>query len=274
MDTSTLPVLPPRPLTLDTAVRARRRRSALQGSAVSGVVILLSLGCALYFGSDAWQARQLWRAGTAGEVQDYSGEVSTTEKLGIPLAHSYDLDVTFVDAQGQQHTGHRSFTYALTSAASQEENPGVRYDPADPSRFVLSWEAQGLKPWSLTLIALVFGLGFVVAEVRSARRAKERRQLEDLCAQEGEELLLEQLGFTQAQGSCLVKVRLPDGTAREETLPTAPLTVERDGKTYAVALQTRSAPGKYLLVESSYAPFVAPAASAPPRAEPLAATGS
>ena len=62
--------------------------------------------------------------------------------------------VDFQDNASGLHKGHEEFTTLFTSV-DQEQRPELRYDPADPTRFVLSW---GRDVTGGRLLAAVFFL--------------------------------------------------------------------------------------------------------------------
>ena len=58
--------------------------------------------------------------------------------LGVGALKTYELDVDLQDTAGAVHRGHEEFTTLFTSV-DQDQQPELRYDPADPTLVVLSW---------------------------------------------------------------------------------------------------------------------------------------
>jgi hypothetical protein len=103
------------------------------------LVVGLALGLgSLYYGAQGLRGvladRSLWERGTPAARVRVGGRVKSN-KLVIK---DYRLDVDFQDSAGGSHLGHQEFTTLFTSF-DHERQPELRYDPSDPSRFVLSW---------------------------------------------------------------------------------------------------------------------------------------
>jgi len=103
------------------------------------LLVGLALGVgALYWGAQGAMGvlsdRSLWEKGTQAPRVRVGGRV----KSNRVILKTYELDVDFQDAAGAVHQGHEEFTTLFTSV-DQEQQPELRYDPADPSHFVLSW---------------------------------------------------------------------------------------------------------------------------------------
>src|SRR5262249_34259857 len=75
-----------------------------------------------------------WEKGTPAPRVHVGGRV----KSNRIILKTYELDVDFEDTGGAVHRGHEEFTTLFTSV-DQEQRPELRYDSADPTRFVLSW---------------------------------------------------------------------------------------------------------------------------------------
>ena len=108
--------------------------------------------------------RLLWARGTPGRLVHVSGRVEETQKLGLTFFYDYDLDVKWLDAQGQQHSGKTSFGRTFRGIGKHEQ-ARLRYDPTAPEAFVLSWAAQGGLPrFGLALLC-----GLIAFRVRLGR---------------------------------------------------------------------------------------------------------
>lgn len=107
--------------------------------AVLWLVVGLALGVgALYWGvqglSGVLSDRSLWEKGTPAPRVRVGGRVKSNRMI----LKTYELDVDFQDTSGGLHRGHEEFTTLFTSV-DQERQPELRYDPSEPTRFVLSW---------------------------------------------------------------------------------------------------------------------------------------
>src|SRR5215468_2806427 len=103
------------------------------------LVVGLALGVgALYWGvqglSGVLSDRSLWEKGTPAPHVRVGGRVKSNRMI----LKTYELDVDFQDTAGGLHRGHEEFTTLFTSV-DQEKQPELRYDPSEPTRFVLSW---------------------------------------------------------------------------------------------------------------------------------------
>jgi hypothetical protein len=134
----------------------------------------------------------------------------------------------------------------------------VRYEPSNPERFVLSWEAVGFKPWS-PFVLLLMGLGAFGGLVLWRMRALGMvLALPRLCAKDGREVLLELVSGAEWEEQFLVVYRLPGegpGRERKVLLDGAPYRMKVDGKEWLLALESPRAPGRYLLLEETLLPF-------------------
>ncbi len=107
--------------------------------AVLWLLVSLALGVgSLYYGVQGLNGvltdRGLWEKGTPAPHVRVGGRVRSNRLI----IKNYRLEVDFQDTAGGLHHGQEEFTTLFTSV-DQERQPELRYDPSDPSRFVLSW---------------------------------------------------------------------------------------------------------------------------------------
>jgi hypothetical protein len=142
------------------------------------VVGLALAGGSLYYGAQGLRGvladRSLWERGTPAPRVRVGGRVKNN-KLVIK---EYRLNVDFQDTAGATHLGHQEFTTLFTSF-DHERQPELRYDPSDPSRFVVSWarEVTGGRLMAAAFFLLmgpVFALG-AVAVTRGKLRGRAPR---------------------------------------------------------------------------------------------------
>jgi hypothetical protein len=143
--------------------------------AVFWMLVGLALGGgALYFGLQGLRGvvadRELWEKGTPAPHVRVGGRVKTNRMI----LKDYHLEVDFQDTSGGVHHGQEEFTTLFTSV-DQERPPELRYDPADPSRFVVSW-ARDVTGGRMTaaVFFVVMGPLFLVGAVLYFRGERRR----------------------------------------------------------------------------------------------------
>lgn len=170
------PVLPARPYTVSTAmIRGARIKAAiaLPVGLLLGALLLGWLGGEV---GDYLTERRIAQTGSLAKSVKIAGQ--THSKMFINNA---DLDIAYEDASGGQHRGKQSLWYAFGDI-DQHAPLSVRYDPAAPDRFALSWALDvGVSRMAFLLLCLGLGGLFVVLPlllavnqlrtVRQARRA-------------------------------------------------------------------------------------------------------
>ena len=248
-------LLGPTPWRIDTKRLSKERRNARLLAAFFAVFGLFMVWPVSEAMREAWQEYGVWRSGAPGQVLDYSGNERTRGPLGIPVFHEYTLDVTYEDAQGQQHTGEAKFD-RLFVGVDNEAGPEVRVDPADPSRFVLSW-AMELPRWLSALVFLLMPLVIGLAALGLLRTERRRRELVHLCAEDGQEQQLPLEAVSEHKGTYKVSF-MTAGKKHTETLKRAPHLVERGGQQHVVVLRSPRAPGQLLVLEDDYSPYFPP----------------
>jgi hypothetical protein len=142
-------VLPVRPLGLRMSFYLRRTAFGLFLAAFAAG----SGAGAVWAISDAWSIRRdqrIWDSGTQATDGMVHGKVRS-RGLRWVIAF-YDLDVTYADADGARYRGPVEIATMLGSVDT-DADPEVRYDPADPDRFALSWavDASGAR-WRWVVI--------------------------------------------------------------------------------------------------------------------------
>jgi len=251
-------LLPARPLQLDPRALAQRR---LRNFGVTAV--LIAMGIAFWAGS-AVSARQivaerfLWERGTHGKVLHLSGKVEETQKMGLTFFYDYDLDVKWLDAQGREHSGKTSFGRTFRGVGKREAAI-LRYDPAAPDRFVLSWAAKGGLPRAgiAILCALLGGLMLLCS--RSLVKLERRRlELLRMCAEDGEEVVGQVEKAWSHKGVHYLRYRLPDDVRVRKYQGDAPFVFAREGALHVLALRSPRAPDAPYLVEADLRSFDLP----------------
>lgn len=267
--------LPARPLPLDTALVARRFRQAVLVAVGTGAVTIFIAVMAVLTAKTHLENRALWQRGTPATLNELSGQVVERSYIGIPFGHDYSLDVTYTDAAGAQHTGHAKFDY-LFSSVPEGTDPEVRVDPTAPGKFVLSWQAEGFKPWSWPVAIGAMALAFAYGVVQLVKKARATRELPRLCAEDGHEVALEAVSVQQEKAGFRVKYRLPEGGTKtgEVVLPSAPYVLQTAQGERLLALESPRAPGQYLVLEASLSPFLVTPPAPAPAAEAPAQTGT
>jgi hypothetical protein len=245
-------LLGPLPWRIDSKRLAKERRNARLLTAFIGLFGLFLVWPVSESVRETWQDYGVWRDGAPGKVLDYSGNERTRGPLGIPLFHEYTLDVTYEDAQGQQHEGQAKFDRLFVGVDS-EAGPALRVDPQDPSRFVLSWAVE-LPRWLSALVFLLMPLVMGLAALSVFTTERRRRELVNLCAEDGQEQLVPLEGVSQHKGVYKVSVNV-DGKKHTETLKGAPHQVEQGGVQHVVVVRSARAPGQLLVLEYNGRPF-------------------
>lgn len=254
-------ILPARPLRIDEAELARRRRKvylavalfALFGGAMgwSGVVQL----------REVREERALWGRGAEASGVSATGNAVAHEYVGVALYYEYVLEVDWADAAGTGHHAPVKFD-TFWAAVDTGGAPSLRYDPQDPGRVVLSWQVQrpharaGFIYLSIGAVAL-----FAAAAWGTVRRDRQRAAAARLVAEDGEEVLVEILSAREYKGQWTVKARLDAGLSGAPLEFThqdvaGPLRVLREGRPLALALRSPRAPDSPLLVAEDLKPFL------------------
>jgi hypothetical protein len=151
-----------------------------------GGILTLAVGLAATIGFTAWQIgaardivrdEQVWSRGLVAEDVRVSGHETSRHFV----LNTYELTATFTTRDGQPRSENLSFDtflYSVDSGAPLE----ARYDPADPSRVVVSWEvnASGGR-WAAVLFMVAGGLlvagAFLVLGIRTLGRLSVARRV-------------------------------------------------------------------------------------------------
>lgn len=131
----------PQPLRLD---RSYLRKQLLPSRFTAFLVVLAVCGgfLACYETALKLEERRVWTTGALATDVGYEGDVRKSTKLGIPTGTTYRLNVRYSDANGVAHEGKTRFDLCLTEAPL-EETPEVRFAPADPKKFAISYWRGG-----------------------------------------------------------------------------------------------------------------------------------
>lgn len=259
-------VLPPRPLRLHQSFVGRTTKSVV----ILGV-IFAGFGVGLFL----WQLgdfsrflrdRDIWATGATATAVSVKGEAHFTTPvitLGLVKFYDYDLKVAYSDGKGEARTATLKVESMLVGI-DQSAEPVVKFDPASPDRFVLSWAIDlGLWRWSWLgfkwILILACGT-LLVLVLRGATRVLRNARL---AAENSDEVLLEVekiepfLVNGAHHGQFIVHYLLPGGgapTSRNVAMH-PPLLLEKQGKQYLVSLAPEKAPGKPVILEENLMPF-------------------
>jgi hypothetical protein len=250
-------VLPPRPLRLDPAYLARVRRKHWLMSALLLVVGGGFLTGCFFFTREVLEERALWERGVAGDVESVSGDVTEYSKLGITFLYEYALDVSYVDAEGAPHRGESKFDLLWSPLAGDLQGATLRYDPADPARFVLSSPIEaGWPRWGLSiLMGTLAGLMLVGLALHVRGHSRSLRAFA-LCAEDGVEFVTPLLSLTRQQKTIWLRFSVPHRQKPvKHSLQDEPLVIERDGASHVVVLSSPRDRDNLVVLRADLAPF-------------------
>jgi hypothetical protein len=150
-------LLPPRPL--------RLRSSFVWLNQLGGIFLLLA-GIAVAIGYGWWQADEvkalltqsrIWRDGVAAQRAEVGGQVRTKQFI----FHSYELDVSYVDASGATHEHELEFD-TLLDKVDEDTEVSVRHLADAPERFALSWAMEvKTSRWMAIIFLGLVGVGLI-----------------------------------------------------------------------------------------------------------------
>src|SRR5215470_1870912 len=179
-------ILPIRPLELRRGYRGKLNLVAL---------LILVFGGGMLAGAaylsheipDVARDQEVWDRGVRAADGSISGREHTRYGLSSLLA-SYDLRVEYVDDRGGKHDGKLELTTALGDLDTSEPLE-VRYDPANPKRFAVSWAIASSGPRYRGAIAIVVLCGLIgLFLIRAAWQVRRSVQRDAQIAAEGLEL--------------------------------------------------------------------------------------
>ncbi len=188
------------------------------------------------------ESSRLWDDG----AHALDGKISGTRdsKLGLDwVIASYRLDVWYVDAAGESHTGKRAF-WTMLGGPDTDDRAEIRYDAKQPDRFVTSWEhdASGARWRAVVILGLLTSLMTFVSllavwAIPSGARRTAR------CGRRGDEILARAVSTSEqrdARGQVTHRTFVfeHDGKTISETfkLPDVPLYAD-EAQQYALALR-------------------------------------
>jgi len=251
--------IPERPLSVHPEF-ARRMRI---GFVVCAFLGLLPTVASIYVAVDGVGSilsdQSVWDAGKQGH------QVSVTDRNKVKFVFvSYKLDASWVDDRGTSHHGKAEWETIL-GVTTPRMRGELRYDPADPDRFVVraAIETIGAR-WLFVVvvggICSVLGIILLIA----AWEMRGRLRLARLCAVRSEvvecELVSQKrvMGKNGATGWALVRFRLqPHAPIRKQRLyvrELGPLWAN-DAKTRVYALRSPSAPDRPLVLAADLYPL-------------------
>lgn len=254
-------MLPPRPWVVPSKYVARNL-------AIAVLCIMGALGCV---GGGAWllahtarkiaHDQRLWATGHDA----YAVRIGGTSTSHSFVINDYDIDVHYVDEQQGPHDGKARFTL-LVSSIDDHDSGDVKYDPADPADFVVSWAVGHLVArWACALFLSssfigLFGVGLLVIGVRRIRLVTDARHV----AARSDEVLLELVSVSPVvlkqrhianvfryRHTVHGRVRV---LAQRLTVAELPLYAS-DARTHLVALVSSHIPHRPWLMRQDHAPF-------------------
>ena len=254
-------MLSPRPWVVPSKYVAR--------NVVVAVLCLLgALGC---IGGGTWwivrtasriaHDQRLWATGH----EAYAVRIGGTSTSHSFVINDYDLDVHYTDEQQRPHDGKAGF--ALLVSSVDDNDPGdVKYDPAHPDDFVVSWAITHLVArWACALFLsstfiVLFGAGLFVIAGRRLRLVTDAKKV----AARSDEVLLELVSVSPV----VVKRKHIANVFRyrhtvygrvrvlEQRLAVAELPLySGDERTHLVALVSSHIPHRPWLMRQDHAPF-------------------
>lgn len=168
--------------------KAGRKTKKIAASVFLGVCGVALGGGLCYFAvqwlTELLADRQIWTDGVPAEF----GEVSGEERSNRFVFHTYELTLSYVDAEGVHREASQEFN-TVFGEVDTESTPEIRYLAAEPNRAASSWSvdvsmsrglwvvlafAIGLFGWSIVGIALV-AIRNAVLEERAAIEGIETR---------------------------------------------------------------------------------------------------
>jgi hypothetical protein len=152
-------ILPEPPYTISKAfVRGRYWLTAIVLIAGLGFLVL-GLGLAAKEAASIVREARVWDSGEAALATSVEGK----ETSRYVVFRSYNLDVEFLDAEENQHSGNIKFETLLGSVDTTRD-PLVRYLPSDPSTFSLSW-GRDVVTYRWASVVLFAAVGSVLGGV-------------------------------------------------------------------------------------------------------------
>ncbi|MFT3868252.1 MAG: hypothetical protein QM715_07125 [Nibricoccus sp.] len=159
------------------------------------LLILLGLAVAVAFGwwqmdnaQEILKQSRIWKSGVPAGSAEAGGRV-TTRKF---VFHEYDLDVAYLDQKGAVHRGKLKFD-TLFNELEKDSDPVVRYDPAHPEDFALSWAVNRTgSRWASVIFMLLAGIGLIggsaaILGVKALRSLADARR----CARRSDEVIVQ-----------------------------------------------------------------------------------
>lgn len=245
---SRMAILPPRPLRLDArSLASRKLRKTALALFVAAVGGAFSVG-AVFLTRQLLAERALWERGAGGRVVRLSGKLEKWQKLGLTFFYDYALEVSWADDQGRVHQGKSSFEW-MFKGVPESDVPELRYDPAAPDRFVLSWAAQGGLPRDgMAILCAALGTLMTLGTIAMIRGERRWLELLRICAEDGDEILGRVEKAWQHKGVHYVRYRLPDDGRVRKHEGEQPLILLSGGVQHVLALRSPRAPDSPFVV--------------------------
>ena len=250
-------ILPGPPYTISpTFVRGRHRLTAILLAAGLGF-LALGLGLA---GSEAVtivRDARVWEIGEPALATSVEGKESSQ----YFIFRSYDLDVEFLDAEENEHSGRIEFD-TIFGSVDTKRDPLVRYLPSDPATFSLSWGRDVVTyRWAYVAVFAVFGVGIGGAFFYLPFGFFRELSTAKACSRQATEVELTVDSAREDGQNIHYKLRgqSPWGQPLQETFVGqtelgGPLFLDESG-TKVLALVSPDRPGQALVVRDTLLPF-------------------
>jgi len=225
----------------------------LASIAVTAIVTAWQYGLA----RDLLTETRIWQEGVTAQDAHVKGEVITRTPS---MLRTYELTVTFVDADGRRHEGELAFETGFEEINTQRPAT-VRYQRDDPRHFAVSWAVDAERArwksigWMLVAAAVI---SFLLAwfGVASLRQLRDTR----LCSRGTFEVLarVTEIAAGNRRNTYRYAGRTPSGRAisGEAAFPSQHEPLFADGaKTSLVVLVPTGHAGRPVVVRDDFYPF-------------------
>ncbi len=226
---------------------------SLMGAAVFSVCIWVSASEAVQIAAET----RTWNAGEPALSATVQGR-ETTSKF---IFRNYDLEVRFVGKDGSSHQGRVEFE-AVFGSVDSTSTPAVRYLPAEPTRFALSWGQQvAAYRWAAVGVFGIFGVALGAVFLALPRSALSELRLARECSIGACEVELAVVGTKRDAKTVryTVEGQSPWGAAIRETFVAQPVLggplFADELRTSVVALVSPRHPTRALVIRDTFFPY-------------------
>ena len=178
-----------------------RQLKVLMWAAAGAVFVIFLLYSGFQNVGSLLAQQSLWKRGAPGVEVRVRGQ----ERSNRMILKTYDLEVQYTDAQRRKHDEKIEFV-TLFSSVDQARHAEVRYDPEDPTRFVLSWALDvGGGRWMAGLFFILMSplLGFGCLKIVQGHLAKIRQGRGLMSASSDPAMVQSTVGRVSAASRCV-----------------------------------------------------------------------